>query len=56
MVALVAHGLANAVLDGAILRPFHNPEVQRSQAQQSSFCRPLCRWPPRAQSSDGKPG
>ena len=29
VVALVTHGLANAVLDGAILRPPHNPGVQR---------------------------
>ena len=55
MVALVTHGLANAVLDGAILRPLHNPGVQRSQAQMESFCPPLCRWSPRAQSSNGKP-
>ena len=40
VVALVAHGLADAVLDGAILWPLHNPGVQRSQAQQSSFCPP----------------
>ena len=56
VVALVAHGLADAVVDGAVLRPPHDPGVQRSQAQQESFCLPPCRWSPRAQSSDGKPG